>query len=75
MVGPGASCFPDPLFDAGVTVLGGRWIVDAPQFAAALVAGNRWKQTARKFALSSGDYPGLESLLARAMRRIAPSHS
>jgi uncharacterized protein (DUF4213/DUF364 family) len=70
MVGPGASCLPDPLFDAGMTVLGGRWIDDAPGFVAALLAGRRWNQTARKFALGRDDYPGFECLLARAKTRM-----
>jgi uncharacterized protein (DUF4213/DUF364 family) len=66
MVGPGASCLPDPLFARGVTVLGGTWINDVPEFCRALVAGESWEPHAHKVALRRADYPGFEVLLERA---------
>ncbi len=66
LIGPGASCLPDPLFARGVTLLGGAWIEDAQGFKAALAAGLPWGRFARKFALARADYPGIDALLARA---------
>src|SRR5262249_4420879 len=66
MVGPGASCLPDPLFERGVTVLGGTWITHVPAFCRALVAGESWETHAHKVALRREDYPGFEVLLERA---------
>ncbi|WP_341889064.1 DUF364 domain-containing protein [Variovorax sp. YR752] len=66
LIGPGAGCLPDPLFDRGVTLLGGSWIVDAPAFKAALAAGVSWGAHARKSAIHRDDYPGFEQLLERA---------
>lgn len=66
MIGPGASCLPDPLFARGVTLLGGVWIEDAGAFKAALEGGTPWGPHARKFALARGDYPGAAALSAIA---------
>jgi hypothetical protein len=66
MIGPGASCLPDPLFRRGVTLLGGVWIEHAEAFKHALATGQPWGRHARKFALARSDYPGIEVLLKRA---------
>jgi len=64
LVGPGAGCLPDGLFDRGVTLLGGTWVVDPRAFTQALAAGSPWGGATRKFALTREAYPGLPSLLA-----------
>lgn len=48
MVGPGAGCLPQPLFDRGITALGGTWVEDGPALAAALRCGAPWGGFARK---------------------------
>jgi uncharacterized protein len=55
LVGPGAGCLPDALFEAGVTTLGGTWIVDGPGFKQALGQGGPWSRHARKFTLNAAD--------------------
>jgi hypothetical protein len=72
LIGPGASCLPDPLFARGVTLMGGTWIVDGAAFKAALAAGAPWGGHARKVALARDGYPGFEQLLDRAVRRAPP---
>ena len=62
MIGPGASCLPDPLFRRGVTLLGGTWITDAEGFKRALAGGAPWSAHARKFGLARADYPGIDAL-------------
>ena len=69
IVGPGASCLPDPLFARGVTLVGGTWIVDRPALRDAILAGRPWGASARKTALRPSTYPGVEALLGR----IAPA--
>lgn len=66
MIGPGAACLPDPLFERGVTLLGGAWIEDAQAFKHALATGQPWGRHSRKFALARADYPGIDALLGRA---------
>lgn len=66
MIGPGASCLPDPLFKRGVTLMGGAWIEQAEAFKRALAAGEPWGRHARKFVLARDAYPGIDALLARA---------
>ncbi|MBL8349629.1 MAG: hypothetical protein JNL87_04900 [Burkholderiaceae bacterium] len=48
MIGPGAGCLPEPLFERGVTALGGTWIEDRTAFIAALHSGAPWGRFARK---------------------------
>jgi uncharacterized protein (DUF4213/DUF364 family) len=65
IVGPGASCLPDPLFARGATLVGGTWIVDRPALREAILAGTPWGASARKTAIRPAGYPGFDALLAR----------
>ena len=66
MVGPSAGCLPDALFARGITLLGGSWVIDRTGFVDALKRGEKPGACAAKFALTADNYPGFESLLARA---------
>ena len=74
LIGPGASCLPDPLFARGVTLLGGNWVVDGDSFKAALRAGTPWGGFTRKVAISRDDYPGFDHLLAKALEPMPRLH-
>lgn len=65
MVGPGAGCLPDALFERGVTMLGGNWIVDGPNFVDALRRGESTSPFSRKSAITLAGYPGTAELLRR----------
>jgi uncharacterized protein (DUF4213/DUF364 family) len=65
VIGPGAGSLPDPLFERGITLLGGTRVVDRAAFIDALRAGAPWGRSARKVAIRRADYPGFEALLAR----------
>lgn len=65
LVGPGGGCLPDPLFDRGVTMLGGTAIVDRDGFAVAIARGEPWSAFARKYCLVRDRYPGFEALARR----------
>ncbi|MBT9596544.1 MAG: hypothetical protein IV094_11210 [Vitreoscilla sp.] len=58
LIGPGAGCLPDVLFEAGVTTLGRTWITDTSGFKEAMHLGLPWSRFARKFALNATDWPG-----------------
>lgn len=64
LLGPGASCLPDPLFRMGVMALAGAWISDPVAVIDALNSGESWSRHAYKFVLAQNDYPGLDQLLA-----------
>ncbi|MEZ5660645.1 MAG: DUF364 domain-containing protein [Burkholderiaceae bacterium] len=66
VIGPGASCLPDPLFARGVTLMGGVWVADGPALLAAIAAGQAWGDSSFKTALTAREYPGLANLRARA---------
>lgn len=65
LVGPSVGGPPDPLFERGVTLLGGSWVVDATACREALVAGVPAGDAVRKFALAPADWPGWPALLER----------
>jgi uncharacterized protein (DUF4213/DUF364 family) len=48
MIGPGAGCLPEPLFERGITTLGGTWVEDRTGFVDALHSGAPWGRFARK---------------------------
>lgn len=56
LIGPGAGCLPQALFDAGVTTLAGSWITDRAGFKQALCEGAPWGRFARKFVLNLSDW-------------------
>lgn len=66
LIGPGASCLPDPLFERGVATLGGRRVVDRDAFLRAFTSGGKWGAHAAKYVIARGDYPGVERLIAAA---------
>jgi uncharacterized protein (DUF4213/DUF364 family) len=65
IVGPSAGCPPDPLFDAGVSAMGGAWVEDPEALLERIDAGVKWEGAARKSTLTPRTYPGLEALLRR----------
>jgi uncharacterized protein len=66
IVGPTASCVPDPLFARGVDTLGGRRVTDRERFLEAFRSGGKWGEHASKYVLAREGYPGIERLLASA---------
>lgn len=71
LVGPSVGGPPDPLFARGVTLLGGSWITEAPTFVDALRSGVPPAGSVRKFALAASDWPGWQTLIARARSSAA----
>jgi uncharacterized protein (DUF4213/DUF364 family) len=65
MVGPSVGCLPDALFDRGVTLLGGSWVLDAPAYVDALRSGEQRQGLAHKVATVPVAYPGFSTLLRR----------
>jgi hypothetical protein len=65
LVGPGGGCLPDPLFERGVTLLGGTAIADRDGFADAIARGEPWSAFARKYCIDRDRYPGFEALTRR----------
>lgn len=63
LIGPTMGCLPDPLFDRGVTAIGGREIVDYERFIKLWSAGESWRAASQRYVISANDYPGFEALL------------
>jgi uncharacterized protein (DUF4213/DUF364 family) len=64
IVGPTTGCLPDPLFDRGVTLLGGSIVVDHCKFAQLWAAQEKWRRTTRRYVLRKGEgFPGYQALV------------
>jgi len=68
LIGPSASCFPEPLFARGVTTLGGYWVVDSVSFMRRAAALEAWGDTGQKSNVQRAAYPGTKALLARSAK-------
>ena len=66
LVGPSASCFPDPLFARGVTTMGGYWVLDPAAFMRRAAALEPWGDAGKKSCLQRSAYPGTQALLHKA---------
>jgi uncharacterized protein len=62
VIGPSAGLWPDPLFERGVTLLGGTRITDAPGFVQAMAEGRSWSSSTRKFAIAREGWPGWRAM-------------
>lgn len=72
LVGPTVGCLPDPLFDRGVTYLGGCTVIDKVQFLHLWAAQEKWRESTRRYVLSQDlDYPGCVRLLNNASRNFS----
>jgi uncharacterized protein len=69
IVGPTVGCLPDPLFDRGITQLGGCAVLDTAQFLGLWKTQQKWRDSTRRYVLSRGAaYPGCSPLLENAAR-------
>lgn len=65
VIGPSAGLWPDPLFERGVTLLGGTRVTDPPGFALAMAEGRSWSDSTRKFAIAREGWPGWQAMTRR----------
>ena len=67
IVGPTVGCLPDPLFDRGITLLGGCTVLDSAQFLRLWATQEKWRDSTRRYVLSrNSTYPGCLQLLKNA---------
>jgi uncharacterized protein (DUF4213/DUF364 family) len=63
LIGPTASCLPDPLFERGIDVIGSTTVTDSRLLAELLETGEPWGDATSKYCISRENYPGIENLL------------
>ena len=66
LVGPSASCLPDPIFDRGVDVVGSIMVCDLPRLEALLEAGQPWAEGTAKYCIMRDQYPGIRKMIRSA---------
>ncbi len=65
LIGPSASCFPDPLFARGVTTVGGYWVLNPAVFMRRAEALEPWGDAGKKSSVQRAAYPGTQALLRK----------
>jgi len=73
LIGPSASCFPDPFFARGVTSMGGYWVLDADAFMRRAEALEPWGDAGKKSSVTRSAYPGTPALLRAAAALARPA--
>ena len=66
LVGPSASCLPDPIFDRGVDVIGSIMVCDLPRLEALLEAGQPWAEGTAKYCITRDQYAGIRKMIRSA---------
>ena len=61
IIGPTAGYFPDPLFNRGVDVVGGRVVKDGTLFLQLLKEQKRWGEATRKICFQKKTYNGIRT--------------
>jgi uncharacterized protein (DUF4213/DUF364 family) len=66
VLGPSASFPPEPLFDRGISIVGGSRVSDAAAAIAMQQAGKGLRGCSRRYVIERSAWPGTAALLARA---------
>lgn len=64
IIGPTVGCLPDPLFNRGVTAVGGRQITNRGLFVEMWGRGQPWRSASKRYVIHSENYPGYKAALA-----------
>ncbi|MDP6551647.1 MAG: DUF364 domain-containing protein [Arenicellales bacterium] len=64
LVGPTASCLPDPIFERGIDVVGSATVSDLPLLVDLLQTGEPWRAGTAKYCIARSQYPGIRQLMA-----------
>jgi uncharacterized protein (DUF4213/DUF364 family) len=59
VIGPTASCLPEPLFARGVEAVGSARVVRLTHFREKLLTGQPWAKTVAKYCIHRDQYPGV----------------
>lgn len=65
LIGPTASCLPDPVFARGVDVVGGSVVLDLDALLERLCHHEPWGPSVCKYTIARSEYPGFAALLSR----------
>ena len=63
LIGPTASCLPDPLFARGIDVVGSTMVTNPKRLKGLLEAGQPWHEATAKYCITRSNYPGIDQLL------------
>ena len=64
VIGPTTSFLPDPLFERGIDVIGGSYVVDSGSLKNAIEKNLRWGDSVRKYTIEKKNYVGYRDLLS-----------
>ena len=71
IIGPTASFLPDPIFDRGINILGGAFVVDSDSLIRSIQQNIKWGRSVEKYVIYKDNYPGYEDLFSRVIKNIS----
>jgi uncharacterized protein (DUF4213/DUF364 family) len=69
IIGPTASFLPDPVFERGINMLGGAFVVDSDSLIRSIQENIKWGKSVEKYVIQRNNYPGYEELLSRLIKK------
>lgn len=71
IIGPTASFLPDPIFERGINILGGAFVVDSNSLIISIQENIKWGKSVEKYVIQRNNYPGYEELFSSFLKKRA----
>jgi len=69
IIGPTASFLPDPVFERGINMLGGAFVVNSDSLIRSIQENIKWGKSVEKYVIQRKNYPGYEELFSRLIKK------
>ena len=69
IIGPTASFFPDPIFERGINIIGGAFVIDSDYLIKSIQGNRKWGKSVEKYIIQKKNYPGYKELLSRVIKK------
>ena len=69
IIGPTASFFPDPIFERGINIIGGAFVIDSDYLIKSIQGNRKWGKSVEKYTIQKKNYPGYKELLSRVIKK------
>ena len=69
IIGPTASFLPDPIFERGVNLSGGSFVLNPDYLIRSIEENIRWGKSVEKYIIQRKNYPGYKVLLSQIVKK------
>jgi uncharacterized protein len=68
IIGPSASFLPDPIFERGINIIGGAFVIDSDYLIRSIQGNIKWGKSVEKYVIHRENYPGYEDFISRILK-------